>query len=407
MVIPGISDRERGIVAELQRVQYPRVHAFVQGAPKVELHSHLGGSVTASDAYNMLRDSSGVMRYVGQDHSHEFHSIAELDEFQRRKVGSLAEYLDKHHATRDVFNDINNIGHLVDSMVARYAAENTRILEIRTALKTLDAFSGSTKLPTYSVEEEMMAYKEAIEAAREEYGMIINMILCIRRGDTDEHRKAAEQTLAVAREGRQSGFVRAIDLAGQEGGNHASFFREIFREAKLSDLNTTSHSGEAVHEGSIKQAVKDCWVDRIGHGTSLRRGSTTFGFVRSHPKHYLRRIPLEACLTSNVDCGAQVAVSPSETRTITSLDDHPLQQFYDDGLMLTVNCDNIVVSNTSLTNELMLLHTHFGFSIGGIARIIRNGINASFTSTRQQNDIHRELDSWMDQCKVDSRAGKG
>ena len=135
--------------------------------------------------------------------------------------------------------------------------------------------------------------------------------------------------LAVEYKGRG---VVAFDLAGAEVDNPAKWFREAFYIVRDANLNVTVHAGEAYGPESIHQALH--WTDahRIGHGVRLGEDPDLLEYVRDH------RIPLEMCPTSNVQTGRS-----------TSIEEHPIREYFDRGLRVTVNTDNRLMSNTTMT----------------------------------------------------------
>jgi len=92
-----------------------------------------------------------------------------------------------------------------------------------------------------------------------------------------------------------------------------------------------------IKTGVIICAIHYCGAHRIGHGTRLYEDGDLLNYVNDH------RIPLEICLTSNVQTGAA-----------PSLSKHPLRFYYDYGLRLSINTDNRLISDTTVTNELYL-----------------------------------------------------
>ncbi|OQC61731.1 MAG: Aminodeoxyfutalosine deaminase [Bacteroidetes bacterium ADurb.Bin012] len=83
-------------------------------------------------------------------------------------------------------------------------------------------------------------------------------------------------------------------------------------------------------------------ANRIGHGTRLRESGDLMNYMNDH------RIPIEICITSNV-----------QTKAVDSLQNHPIPFYYDYGLRVTLNTDNRLILNTTLTNEYMIAIKNF------------------------------------------------
>ena len=112
---------------------------------------------------------------------------------------------------------------------------------------------------------------------------------------------------------------------------------------------------------SIRQALLDCDAHRIGHGTRLLEDLSLERYIRDH------RIPLEICLTSNV-----------QTRVAGTFADHPVRRYFDDGVQLTLCTDNRLVSGTTVTDEYWRAHHHLGFTWDELVQIARMGFESAF-----------------------------
>ena len=112
---------------------------------------------------------------------------------------------------------------------------------------------------------------------------------------------------------------------------------------------------------SVRQAVHICGANRIGHGTRLIEDSDLTQYVND------RRIALEICLTSNV-----------QTRVADSYETHPLREYFDRGLNVTLNTDNRLMSGTTLTDEYVHAAEHLGFTVDELAGIALNGFESAF-----------------------------
>jgi adenosine deaminase len=170
----------------------------------------------------------------------------------------------------------------------------------------------------------------------------------------------AMRMAALAVEYKDRGVV-AFDLAGAERDNPAKWFREAFYLVRDANLNVTVHAGEAYGPESIHQALHWTGAHRIGHGVRLREDPDLMEYVRDH------RIPIEMCPTSNVQTGA-----------VPSIELHPIREYFDRELRVTVNTDNRLMSNTTVTNELALCSDHLDFDLAEIKKLVLNGFKSSF-----------------------------
>jgi len=166
--------------------------------------------------------------------------------------------------------------------------------------------------------------------------------------------------------------VVGFDIAGAEEGwppsRHLDAFQYIHRE----NFHITIHAGEGFGLPSIWEAVQYCGTERLGHGVRLAEDIeiTPDGAVRlGRLAGYVRdlRIPLELCPTSNVQTGA----APSIAR-------HPLRLFRQLQFRVTVNTDNRLMSQITLSSEFEALVREFGYGWSDIEWLTINAMKSAF-----------------------------
>ena len=155
--------------------------------------------------------------------------------------------------------------------------------------------------------------------------------------------------------------VVGFDLAGAEENFPAKDHREAFYMILNHNINATIHAGEAFGPTSIHQAIHYCGAHRIGHGTRLKEDKDLMRYVNNH------RIPLEICLTSNW-----------HTYSVRSLKKHPMKFYYDQGIRVTLNTDNRLMSNTTLTKEFGLARDLFGFTLHDFREVTIVAMKSAF-----------------------------
>jgi adenosine deaminase len=188
-------------------------------------------------------------------------------------------------------------------------------------------------------------------------------------------------TLAVSYRGRG---VVGFDLAGGERGHPAAHHAAAFRYAQEHDLACTCHAGEGDDASSVRQAIHVCGANRIGHATRLVEDDSLAQYVND------RRIPLEICLTSNV-----------QTRATARYETHPLRRYFDRGMNVVLNTDNRLMSDTTLTDEYELAATHLGFTFDELCEVARNGFAAAFLPWEERREllaqVQREITALREQ----------
>ena len=194
--------------------------------------------------------------------------------------------------------------------------------------------------------------------------MTTGVIICGIRSLNPRYSIALAE-LAVEYKGRG---VLAFDLAGQEKDYPAKAHRAAFRLILKNNINSTVHAGEAFGPASIAQALHYCGAHRIGHGTRLREDPDLMRYVNDH------RIPLEVCLSSNVQTRAVPSIKRASRSTSTS----------SQGLRVTLNTDSRLISATTVSKELALAARTFRLSPYEVKRIIINGLQERVPALRAE-----------------------
>lgn len=316
----------------------------IQELPKVELHCHLDGSLRAWT----LLELSTAKRIVLPEAT----PAALADWMRVDDARNLEDYLARFSVTLDVMQEAASIERIAYELVVDAAADGVQYIEARfcPALNTREALTA---------EDAVRAALKGLARGERETGTMARAIICALRTMPAPHSQEMAE-LAVAF--RASGVV-AFDLAGGEAGNAAELHRDAFAYARLHDLPVTVHAGEGAGPESIREAVHVCGAHRIGHGTRLYEDASLLGFVRD------RRIPLEVCLTSNV-----------QTRVAPTFADHPLSQYVAQGLVVTLNTDNRLMSGVTLTDEYARAAEHLGFDISTLGTLALASFDAAFVS---------------------------
>ncbi|MBI2265304.1 MAG: adenosine deaminase [Armatimonadetes bacterium] len=161
-----------------------------------------------------------------------------------------------------------------------------------------------------------------------------------------------------------------IGLGGSEQTFPADPYAPIYREARKRGFRLTAHAGEAAGAESIWTVIKKLGVERIGHGL---RAFEDPGLV-----FYLaeKQIPLEMCVTSNVKTGACPKAAA-----------HPIGDYVQRGLSVTVNSDDPVMFGSSITEEYLFLAQQLGFTMEDLKRLSLNGISASFLTKAEKEEM--------------------
>lgn len=332
--------------------------------PKAELHVHLDGSLRPETMLELAAEYGTSMPASDperlRDHMHV------------KDARNLVEYLDRFEITLSVMQTGEALERIAYELAADLAAENVRYAEIRFS-PILNTRGG---LP---LTETIDAPLRGLRRAENEFGIRTAIIVCgIRNMDPATSRDLADLTVAYKDRG-----VVAFDLAGAEYNYPAKKHKDAFFTVINKNMAATIHAGEAYGAESIHQALHYCKANRIGHGTRLFEDRDLMQYMNDF------RIPVEICLTSNV-----------QTRAVPSFEEHPLRRYYDAGLVLSLNTDNRLMSATTVTEEYWRAHQYQGFTWDELVDIALMSFGSSF--------VHREEREAMIACvrsEIDTLSG--
>ena len=329
--------------------------------PKTDLHVHLDGSLRLETILDLARSEHITLPADTVEGLRDIIGCGRL-------CGSLVEYLRGFEITLQVMQTEESLERIAFELAEDAHRENVRYMEVRYA-PMLHTRRG-LKL-TRVVE----AVLQGLRRARETYGIKANVIVCgIRNISAESSYEMAE--LAVAYKGRG---VVGFDLAGAEADFPAKHHRAAFQLVRDNNINCTIHAGEAYGPESIAQAIHVCGAHRIGHGCRLRENGDLLHYVNDH------RIPLECCPSSNVQTGA-----------VRDLRTHPLKLYFDLGLRVTINTDNRLITDTTVSQELYLVHKELGVPFSDIKSMIVAGFKSSFQPFHEKQHLLRRVTSELD-----------
>lgn len=315
---------------------------LLRALPKAELHCHLDGSLRPQTLIELGREFGIAMP--------AWHPDALADFMMVRDARHLEDYLQRFAITLSVLQHADALERVSYELVEDAARDGVRYIEIRYA-PVLNVRHG------LSLGEAVEAPLRGIERAQREYGTLGRVIICaLRHLSPDISLELAR--LAAAYRGRG---VVGFDLAGAELGNPARAHAAAFDYARRHDLALTVHAGEGAGADSVREAVFDCYAERLGHATHLVDDETLSEYVNDH------RIALEICLTSNV-----------QTHAVASYEEHPLRAYHDRGMNVVLNTDNRLMSGTTLTDEYLLAARHLDFTFEELAEIALNSFASAF-----------------------------
>ena len=329
---------------------------LIRKLPKAELHCHLDGSLRVSTILELATLQKVQLPADNQEDLHKFLAI-------KGKMKNLEEYLKIFDITLSVLQTPESLQRVSFELAEDCWNDSVRYVEVRYS-PILHTQKGMTS------SESVNAVKMGLDQAEAEFGIKTGIILCgIRNISPEVSLKLADLAVQYKNQG-----VVGFDLAGAEENFPAKHHQEAFELILKKNINATLHAGEAFGPESIHQAIHACGAHRIGHGTRLKENEDLMAFINDH------RIALEICLKSNI-----------QTRSISSLKNHPFKYYFDQHLRVTLNTDNRLISDTTLSEEYYLAAETFNLTMQDIRTIIINGFKSAFLPHNERRDLIKNI----------------
>ncbi len=325
-------------------VAAPRA-AWHERLPKVELHLHLEGATPKATLWELITKYGGDSAIKTREDLDRALIYRDFGSFLKMWVWMIG-YL------RD-YDDYALIGEAVARDLAR---QNIRYIE---AFFSPPDYRRSTLDPQRVTE----ALRKGLNRVSSiEVALIVDLV----RDRGVEHARNLLERMAEVR----SHGVIGIGIGGWEPGFPPELFETTFERARALGFRTTAHAGEASGAASVWGAVRALRVDRIGHATRAAEDPALVKHLAA------RRVPLELCPLSNVRTGV-----------IKSIDVHPVRQYFDAGIPISLNTDDPLFFGNSLAMELESAQRVHRFTRDEIRRVMLSSIEATWLSAERKKQL--------------------
>ncbi|MCM0677216.1 adenosine deaminase [Micromonospora phytophila] len=330
---------------------------FIAGLPKVELHVHHVGSASPRIVAELAARHEGRSPVPADP-------AALADYFAFR---DFAHFIEVYLSVVDLIRDPEDVWILTHEVARELARQQVRYAEL-----TVTPYSHVHRgIPA-------PAFCEAIEDARKraaaDFGIELRWCFDI---PGEAGLPAAEETLRICLDERPDGLI-SFGLGGPEIGVPRPQFKPYFDQARAAGLRSVPHAGETTGPQTVWDALRDLGAERIGHGISAAQDPELLAHLAEH------RIGMEVCPTSNV-----------RTRAVATIEEHPLRQLVEAGLLVTINSDDPPMFGTTLNDEYAVAARLLGAGPEGLAALARNAVTASFLDPAGKQRITAEIDAHL------------
>ena len=308
--------------------------------PKIDLHLHIDGSLSLP-CFQTLASNIGLSMTDAQIRK----AVMVSDTCQ-----NLPEYLQCFELPTRLLQTEKALTLSTFDLIRNLEAQGLFYAELRFAPQHYTR-QGLTQQQTVA------AVLKGVDMAKKAgFHIQIGILLCMLvNGSPADNQETAELAVAYKDIG-----IAGLDLAGPESAVPMSEFQLLFHFAYQSGLPFTIHAGECGDYENISRAIS-FGARRIGHGCAARFSEECMRLLEKE------QIVLEMCPTSNV-----------QTKAVPTLAEHPIRMFFDRGIAVTVNTDNMTVSNTTLDKEYALLKKQFHFTDQELEKMSQTALRGAF-----------------------------
>jgi adenosine deaminase len=323
--------------------------------PKVELHLHLEGAIPIPALWELVQKYGGDPRLPDEASLREYFKFQDFPHFIELwiwKNGFLREYDDFEFFSAAVACSLK--------------AANIQYAE---------AFFSPGRFKQQGLDTGRMI--EAVRAGLDSVTSVeVALIPDLVRDVGPDY---AMDVLDELSELQSFGLI-GIGLGGSEHDYPAELFTDAYERARERGFHTTAHAGEAAGAESVWGAINKLKVERIGHGIRAIEDPELMRHLSE------TQIPIEMCPLSNIATGV-----------VDTITNHPIRQFLDQGVLVTVNSDDPAMFGNSLTQDLAALMIDLAFTPDEIRQLLLNGIESSWLVQDRKaefKDVFTQSSSW-------------
>lgn len=309
--------------------------AFIVSLPKAELHLHLEGSIDPATLLELKKRHGKTG------------TLAEVEQLYRYK--DFTWFLLAFKTVTEELRTPEDYELITYRLMEKLKAENVLHAEVYVSV-------GVCLWRNQDFDSIFAGLERGRERGEHDFGISLLWIFdAVRQFGAEKAQRVAE--LGARYKGSS---VVGFGIGGDERQAAPEMFRDVYAYAAKNGLRLTAHAGETAGPGSVWGAL-NLPAERIGHGLTASQDPELVEALST------RQIPVEVCITSNLCTGICATIA-----------EHPVRNYFDQGVMVTLNTDDPAMFATSLSREYQLAQDNFGFTDEHLRELARNSFEASF-----------------------------
>jgi aminodeoxyfutalosine deaminase len=349
---------------EKSLTEKPDLERYLQSLPKVELHVHMEGSIPPELLLQLALRNKIKLPFSHPDQFYQHCTYRNFRDFANILLLNV-------HCLRQ----LEDFFDVIVSMGKTMAQQNTRYAEI-TWTPQLYLNRG---LPLDSI---LGAMNEARRKVSLRLGVEMRWIPDLVRSYPGP---AMTITKWAGSASSQAGGVIALGLGGPEAGHSAIGFSDCFLQARSLGLPANPHAGEGMGPPSVWETIEHLKPSRLGHGVRSVEDPALLEYLARHA------LPLEVCLTSNIKLGIY-----------NSYAEHPVKRLAEAGCKITLNSDDPVLFQTTLSREYLHAIRDCGLDLPFVKQSILDSLSFSYLDKDRKEAMSKELKEQFDSTPINA-----
>jgi len=329
----------------------------IKNMPKIELHLHMEGAFTIEFLFDLIQ------KYGGDSSIKTIHDLEQKFVFR-----DFTHFIETWFWKNQFFKSADDFEQSTYFTLKNLHQQNVIYAEVFYSPWDFVQFG----LPLEAITEATLA---GIQRAKNDFGIRCHLIADLCR---DYGAETAIDRFKQILPYRDNGVI-GIGLGGSEQKFPPDPFEKVYKFAKEKGFHRVAHAGEAVGPESIWSAIQKLSVERIGHGVRAIEDPNLVEKLKND------QVPLEICVSSNL-----------KTAVFPSIEAHPIKQFFENGLFVTINSDDPTMFGITITDEYLLLYEKLKFNLESIKQLTLNAGKASFLSDNEKEIYRNQIDSYWE-----------